>query len=235
MQPPAGMMPSDGYRPAVAVPVGVPQVMPLPAVALPGRQRRVWPDHHVQWGVPRQPWRFDIEDPAAHRGRTQHAFALGRDQVALCGFETPLVRAFIGPKQPLLALAGPDNPRCRSCAAVVVPAPPMVPHVSPYAQERRFDGRTWLDDRLGALGLPPVARADLPRTRPPFDPPWPEVDRPLLRLASGPAQSESTPVVDDDALATESVADDATDDLVAMIAIPVEPSADLDAPVFVGS
>ncbi len=173
--------------PYVAVPVGAPPPAVTQTGARAGRMRRVYPDHLVQWGVPREPFRFDIEDPAEHRGRVQHAYPLGNDAVAVCGFETPLVRSFMGGKAPLLALAGPESPRCRSCAAVVVPAPPHIPHVSPYAVERRYDALSWLDDRMAALGLPPQPRVrkEAPGPRP-MDPPWPEVDRPLLRLMEGP-------------------------------------------------
>ena len=157
--------------------------------ALPGRPMRIWPDHHVQWGVPRKPWTFDIEDPASHSGRTQHAFPLGRDEMAICGFAPPLVKAFVGPPKPLLSLAGPDNPRCDRCARALVPAPSWVPHVSPYApREARADGRTWLDDRLDALGLEPKPRVH-GSGRPPvafrIDPPWPSEDRPMLALGPG--------------------------------------------------
>jgi hypothetical protein len=162
---------------------------------------RRWPDHLLQWGVARRSWSFDIEDPALHRGLVQHAFVLGRDHLAICGWETPLKRSFQGPRQPLLALAGPDNPRCPACLARTVPAPPFVPHVSPYASEHRSDGRTWLDDRLDALGVP-APRTPRQGLRPVLgyriDPAWPAQDIPL-QLGPGrlpePAVDASMPAL----------------------------------------
>lgn len=195
---PAPVMPIPVAPAPPIVPVGPARV---DAPQAPRTERRLWPDHLVQWGVPRKAFRFDIEDPDAHRGRTQHAYALGHDHIAVCGFVTPLVRGFFGGKEPLLALAGPDNPRCRQCAVVILPAPPMVPHVSPYAVERRPDGRTWLDDRLRALGLPHPEVLAAARRRRPVDPPWPEMDRPVPRLSAGALPSSEIVTIHEDRVA----------------------------------
>ena len=78
----------------------------------------------VMWGVPRREGSSDTDDPLVHVGVVQHAFALGQDDRALCGFKTPKY-ATTGDKtpRPRLALAGRDNPRCRKCTAAVALAP----------------------------------------------------------------------------------------------------------------
>ncbi|MFN8620225.1 MAG: hypothetical protein U0869_05705 [Chloroflexota bacterium] len=141
----------------------------------------------------RRSWAFDIEDPALHAGLTQHAFALGHDQMALCGWQTPLKRAFLGDRAPLLSLAGPANPRCPDCAERTVPAPPDAPHVTPYVREHRLDGRTWLDDRLEVLGFTPPRRPRFGK-RPSIpvrvEAGWPTQDIPL-RLPATTTSSET--------------------------------------------
>jgi hypothetical protein len=78
----------------------------------------------VLWGVPRREGSSDTDDPLVHVGVVQHAFVLGQDDRALCGFKTPKY-ATTGDKtpRPRLALAGRDNPRCRKCTAAVALSP----------------------------------------------------------------------------------------------------------------
>jgi hypothetical protein len=92
--------------------------------------RRLWPwrseqryysPAEVVWGVPLRPGFSDDDDPRAHEGVAQHAFEIGSDRRAICGFEPP-VRATPGrSSRPMLALASSVyNPRCRKCSSMVV-------------------------------------------------------------------------------------------------------------------
>jgi hypothetical protein len=72
------------------------------------------------WGVPRREGHSDTDDPLAHAGLVQHAFLLGQDERALCGFAPPKrVSRTDMTARPQLALAGRDNPRCAKCTALV--------------------------------------------------------------------------------------------------------------------
>jgi hypothetical protein len=91
-------------------PAYVPPATPTPEPA-------PWSYHEVLWGVERRPGCFDLEDPIAHAGRIQHAFPMGRDSMAVCGFRPRLRRDFDGAQRPLLAAAHQAlNPRCAPCA-----------------------------------------------------------------------------------------------------------------------
>ncbi len=113
------------------------------AVDVPSR----WRSDQVQWGVVRARGAFDLGDSDRHAGRVRHAFPLGRDALAACGFRTPLQRAFDGTKQPLLAMPGSRNPACPECLSRVIP----------LAASRRIDELSdrgvdaWLRDRLAAV------------------------------------------------------------------------------------
>ena len=70
----------------------------------------------VLWGVPRHEAASDRDDPLLHAGLIQHAFVLGNDERAICGFRPPVRSGFGGGRSvPQLALPGPDNPRCSKC------------------------------------------------------------------------------------------------------------------------
>src|SRR6478672_6829800 len=72
----------------------------------------------VIWGVPRREAASDQDDPLVHAGVIQHAFLIGVDYEAICGFKPPLRSGFVaGTKSPQLALPGRDNPRCPKCSA----------------------------------------------------------------------------------------------------------------------
>jgi hypothetical protein len=74
----------------------------------------------VIWGIPRREAASDQDDPLVHAGVTQHAFLIGVDYEAICGFKPPLRSGFVtGTKSPQLALPGRDNPRCPKCSALV--------------------------------------------------------------------------------------------------------------------
>ena len=101
---------------------------PTRAATVGGTARRArvwWPHDEVLWGVERRPGHFDLEDPKGHAGRIQHAFPMGRDEAAICGFRPALRRDFDGVRRPLLAAASAGlNPRCGACAAQIAYAPP---------------------------------------------------------------------------------------------------------------
>lgn len=77
----------------------------------------------VLWGVARREGHSDTDDPLVHQRLVQHAFPFGDDERAVCGFKPPkrTSRADDEPR-PQLALAGPDNPRCPKCLALLLPA-----------------------------------------------------------------------------------------------------------------
>ena len=149
-----------------------------------GRAHLRWRSWAVQWGVVRRPGCFDMHDGGQHAGLTQHAFPLGRDWMAVCGFRTPLKRAFDGILRPLLAMADSSNPKCGVCARAVVPdaRPPsgLEPPIAsgPFAWEAI---PRWLTVRMGVIEPTPRAAAPVGgESRPAFrvlkSAPWPEAD-----------------------------------------------------------
>ncbi|MDP8904233.1 MAG: hypothetical protein M3N29_02755 [Chloroflexota bacterium] len=94
---------------------------------LPGSSRRgqrTWLESEVIWGVALREGHSDDGDPQAHAGALAHAFEIGNDERALCGFEPPK-RAHATYRTPRAQLALPSakhNPRCRKCAASVTAA-----------------------------------------------------------------------------------------------------------------
>ena len=71
----------------------------------------------VHWGVRRRRGFSEFDDPAAHRGLTQHAFLVGYDRIALCGYRP------VGRRDrtvvPLAAATPGGNPMCAACARAV--------------------------------------------------------------------------------------------------------------------
>jgi len=131
----------------------------------------------VQWGVVRQSGCFDVGDSRRHTGLTQHAFRLGDDRVAVCGFRTPMQGDWDAVRRPLLAMPSLENPRCRPCAGQVLPfarsAPSRGVGVQPMAHPTPGAGAghppmarplSWLEGRLMASGVGPGTdpRAPLP-------------------------------------------------------------------------
>src|SRR3954468_12172081 len=96
----------------------------MPIFKRANNDRELIPPEGVLWGVPRKEGSSDTDDPLVHVGVIQHAFVLGQDDQAVCGYKTPRY-ATTGDKtaRPRLALAGRDNPRCRKCTAAVALAP----------------------------------------------------------------------------------------------------------------
>jgi hypothetical protein len=159
--------------------------------------RPLWSSDAVQWGVVRQPDCFDLEDPARHAGLTQHAFPLGRDWMAACGFETPLQRAFDGVRRPLLAMPSPGNPRCLACTRSIVhavrPRPEPVPVPIRPATTAWGDDSAWRGPILPPPVVAPAAAPAAARVSRPAPVPWPEADL-GPRGASG-GRSSDGPVV----------------------------------------
>src|SRR4051794_14354753 len=96
----------------------------MPIFKRANNDRELIPPEGVLWGVPRKEGSSDTDDPLVHVGVVQHAFVLGQDDQAVCGYKTPRY-ATTGDKtpRPRLALAGRDNPKCRKCSLAVALAP----------------------------------------------------------------------------------------------------------------
>src|SRR3954447_5402146 len=74
----------------------------------------------VLWGVARREASSDRDDPVIHAKLVQHAFELGVDERAICGFRPPVRVGFDGTsRHPPLAIPGPENPRCPSCVSLL--------------------------------------------------------------------------------------------------------------------
>jgi hypothetical protein len=135
-----------------------------------------------------------MHDTARHSGLVQHAYPLGRDWLAACGFRTPLQRAFDGVLRPLLAMPGVYNPRCTACAALV--APPVAHEAGPAGSD---NPAAWLGQRLAATPGTGAEGADPRPMRPaigvPVVPAWPLADlEAKARLDARPATPTVIPV-----------------------------------------
>jgi len=73
----------------------------------------------VMWGVPIRTGFSELDDPWYHRGLTGHAFLVGDDQAALCGYQ-PRRHGFLSRRPAKLGLPSDRfNPMCRECAQIV--------------------------------------------------------------------------------------------------------------------
>lgn len=80
-----------------------------------------WSEKDLIWGISRRAGYSDTDDPKTHTGVTQHAFELGQDARAICGYGPPQRRSLVGLEpRPQLAVPGPDNPRCPKCSALIM-------------------------------------------------------------------------------------------------------------------
>ncbi len=79
----------------------------------------------ILWGVTRREGCLDLDDPKAHAGLVQHAFALGNDERAVCGYRPPRRRsAFSKAMRVELTAPSPEyNPPCGKCLSRVGPPP----------------------------------------------------------------------------------------------------------------
>ena len=113
----------------------------------------LWEEEQVIWGVPRRAGLDEQDDPKAHGGLTQHAFEIGNDDRAICGFEPP--KRASGPTtkaRAQLAMPNPRlNPRCPKCLKLMVPAPS-----APVIEEAAIEALA--DEEVEAPELPPVER-----------------------------------------------------------------------------
>jgi hypothetical protein len=72
-----------------------------------------------------------------HVGVVQHAFLLGQDERALCGFKTPKYSTTADrTPRARLALAGPDNPRCPKCSEALALSPTPIDEEAQRLDER---------------------------------------------------------------------------------------------------
>jgi hypothetical protein len=93
----------------------------LPTGRSGNRQRRLYTEDDLLWGVPRRSGYDQQDDPKAHAGQMQHAFEPGNDERAICGFESPK-RASGATQKPKPQLAVPTarlNPRCPKCVRLI--------------------------------------------------------------------------------------------------------------------
>lgn len=74
----------------------------------------------VLWGVARREGLSDTDDPIAHATDFQHAFVIGDDHRAICGFAPPRRTSRPGTQpRPQLALPTASNPRCLKCLGLI--------------------------------------------------------------------------------------------------------------------
>jgi len=87
----------------------------------------------VLWGIRRQAGSGDMFDPASQAGVKAHAFAVGRDEVAVCGFR-PL--RFGRRRAMPVAAATHYNPQCTKCLARLPEVTKSAADVWPTLTER---------------------------------------------------------------------------------------------------
>jgi hypothetical protein len=77
------------------------------------------------WGIPIRVGYDEIDDPHYHRGLTGHAYLVGNDRVAICGYR-PSRRGLLSRRPARLGFPSDRlNPACDMCASRI--APPSVP------------------------------------------------------------------------------------------------------------
>ncbi len=106
----------------------------------------------ILWGVKRRNGFGAIDDPRAHRGRVQHAYVAGYDDLALCGHRTN--RWFTG-QGVQLAMPTELNPQCPRCHAAVSEQPSVQARPVP---------------------LPVLVLAPVPSALSRAEAPWPQAD-----------------------------------------------------------
>lgn len=96
--------------------------MPFRLLGSPREPSPTFTEAQVIWGVPLREGHSDDDDPRAHQGVAQHAFEIGSDERAVCGFEPPKRThgTYKAPRPQLGLPSGRYNPRCKKCAALVV-------------------------------------------------------------------------------------------------------------------
>jgi len=87
----------------------------------------------VLWGIRRQAGSGDMFDPASQAGAKAHAFAVGHDDVAVCGFR-PL--RFGRRRAMPVAAATAYNPQCTKCLARLPEVTKSAVAVLPTLSER---------------------------------------------------------------------------------------------------
>jgi hypothetical protein len=126
----------------------------MPIFRRPRRDSQQVAAEDVLWGVARREASSDRDDPIAHSGLVQHAFVLGADEQAICGFRPPVSVGFDGRvRVPQLALPGPDNPQCSKCLQLLArsgPAQVMPTESFPGVEPSRASAEVIDDDALEA-------------------------------------------------------------------------------------
>ena len=115
----------------------------------------------VLWGIRRQAGSGDMFDLASQAGVKAHAFAVGRDDIAVCGFR-PL--RFGRRRAMPVAAATEYNPQCTKCLARLPEVTRSAVAVMPSLQERVAipDARPLRTRRKAAPALVAVASTKAP-------------------------------------------------------------------------
>jgi len=182
----------------------------------------LYEEEQVIWGVPRRAGLDEQDDPKAHGGLTQHAFELGNDERAICGFEPPK-RASGPTAKPRAQLAVPNprlNPRCPKCVKLIAVPVVVVEAAEEAAEDLAVeDEAVATDEAMTADEAPPAADEKAPTA---------EVLA-AARIGEGEIEGPTTPPASDEVelaaeevVATADVAD-APDPSIMAIVAPPEP------------
>jgi hypothetical protein len=98
-----------------------------PAAAVRPQTGRTFPADEVVWGIAIRNGYDEMDDPAYHRGTTQHAYLEGNDNVAICGFRPPQSGPRTRRRSRLGLPSAGENPMCGMCARMVVAPRPRAP------------------------------------------------------------------------------------------------------------
>jgi hypothetical protein len=86
----------------------------------PSQGRPRYAAAEVEWAAALREGHSDEDDPRAHKGVIQHAYSIGEEAHAICGYTPPLRAMPDGTKRPALALPTDRyNPRCRRCTQLI--------------------------------------------------------------------------------------------------------------------
>lgn len=111
-----------------------PESEPPAATDAAPRTGRTFPADEVAWGIVIRNGFDELDDPSYHLGVTQHAYLVGNDNVAICGFQPPRTGSRTR-RRPRLGLPTVGvHPMCGVCAKMVVAPRPRV--AVPMGDER---------------------------------------------------------------------------------------------------
>jgi len=121
----------------------------------------------VVWGIPIRNGYDEIDDTHYHRGLTGHAFLVGNDRVALCGYRPPR-RGLLSRRPARLGFPSDHlNPACDKCTSRIAQ-----PTASRIAEPT---------ERSARKSAPPQLLVPVPIVRPPS-----ALERPFPQAQHGP-------------------------------------------------